>query len=41
MGAALIADGPELAPVLSGAHLPTSEGWKSGFKFDFGRKAGH
>ena len=29
MGATLIVDDPELAPVLSGAHLPTSEGWKA------------
>ena len=26
MGAILIFDDPELAPVFSGAHLPTSEG---------------
>ena len=25
----VIADDPELAPVLSGTHLPTSEGWKA------------
>ena len=29
MGATLIVDDPELAPVLSGTHLPTSEGWKA------------
>ena len=29
MGAILIFDGTELAPVLSGTHLPTSEGWKA------------
>ena len=29
MGAILIFDDPELAPVLSGTHLPTSEGWKA------------
>ena len=28
MVATLIVDGPELAPVLSGTHLPTSEGWR-------------
>ena len=29
MGATLTFDDPELAPVLSGTHLPTSEGWKT------------
>ena len=29
MGATLIVDDPELAPVLSGTHLLTSEGWKA------------
>ena len=29
MGATLIVDDPELALVLSGADLPTSEGWKA------------
>ena len=29
MGATIIVDGPELAPVLSGTHLPTSKGWKA------------
>ena len=29
MGATLIVDDPELAPVLSGTHLPTSEGWNA------------
>ena len=29
MGATLIVDDPELAPVLTGTHLPTSEGWKA------------
>ena len=29
MGATLIVDNPELAPVSSGTHLPTSEGWKA------------
>ena len=31
MGANLIVDGPELAPVLTGTHLPTSVGWKTEF----------
>ena len=30
MGANLIVDDPELAPVLSGTHLPTLEEWKAG-----------
>ena len=29
MGATLIVYEPEFAPVLSGTHLPTSEGWKA------------
>ena len=29
MGAILIVDDPEFAPVLSGTHLPTLEGWKT------------
>ena len=29
MGVTLIVDEPELAPVLSGTHLPTLEGWKA------------
>ena len=29
MGATLIVDDPELAQALSGAHLPTSEVWKT------------
>ena len=29
MGATLIVDDPELAPVLNGTHLPTPEGWKA------------
>ena len=29
MGATLIVDDPELAPLFSGTHLPTSEGWKT------------
>ena len=29
MGATLIVDDPELALVLSGTHLLTSEGWKA------------
>ena len=30
MGVTLIVDGPELAAVLSGTHLPASEEWKAG-----------
>ena len=43
MGAALIVDGPELAPVLSGAHLPTSGGWRAGLGWrrdEVGRSVG-
>ena len=29
MGVTLIVDDQELAPVLSGTHLPTSERWKA------------
>ena len=29
MGATVIVDDPELATVLSGIHLPTSEGWRA------------
>ena len=29
MVATFIVDDPELAPVLSGTHLPTLEGWKA------------
>ena len=29
MGASLMVDDSELAPVLSGTNLPTSEGWKA------------
>ena len=29
MGAAFIVDGPEIIPILSGANIPTSEGWKA------------
>ena len=43
MGATLIVDDPELAPVLSGAHLPTSEGWKAELAYrreEVGRSVG-
>ena len=38
MGATLVVDDPELAPVLSGTHLPTSKGWKVGLAARGGRK---
>ena len=43
MGATLIANDPELAPVLYGTYLPTSEGWKAEFvqqHQDIGRPVG-
>ena len=43
MGATLIVDDPELAPVLSSTHLPTTEGWKAELAFqceEVGRSGG-
>ena len=43
MGATLIVDDSELAPVSSDTHLPTSEGWKTELAYqreEFGRSEG-